>query len=324
MMFLLRLFVLSYFLGFSIHSYCSTEAEHRPLLNYGSFNFTFNGRPIVNISDGAGQNRIEKWHEYASSVIRGFASNIFGRMQGNNWAMASVGVLYETEEGIACSDILPFPHIFTSGEKKALPSPSKEGEKAKLEAIDPILKEHPLYFVTTEFDSPEDKKMDRFIVERMMPFILRNVHAFITPHRSEGKIREAFGAYTGGSGDKNLARNWFTDSEQGILLYLNNHSEELIRRILPEGRRPLAFILNIVTLNDMCGMCYRSVELTKMLNLSEHENPPIFSFVTGLRIYGAGAQNSRSHLVPGGDINLIVGEARSVDSLFVRYAEFGK
>lgn len=301
--------------------YSATESEHAPLLDYETFSFFVDGRPVVNLLGHGGQNRIEAWHEHASETIRTFSASIFGRMKGNNWAMASLSVLYEDKDrNVLCSDIIPFPHVFTSGERKALPSTaSTADERIKLEAVEKILAQYPLYFVTTEFGGSEDEKMHEFILTRMRPFVLENIDFFVTPYRLAEKIIQAFEAYVAGVGDKNLARNWFSDSEQGILIYLEKHSDELMAKVLEDDHRPIALILNITTLNDMCGMCYRSVELTKTLNSTRHGRLPIFSFVVGLRPYGAGENNSRSRLRKTSDAIMLDTTRAVKENVFVKY-----
>jgi hypothetical protein len=185
-----------------------------------------------------------------------------------------------TEE-FALSEIYAIPHIFGSGISTNMPEPGNEDQRVKKTALDSILTDCSLLFSDT------GRHLSDFIHE-IEPFIMSYIPVFVTERRTAGQIRSAFSAWSRVTGDKNLCRNWFTDSEQVILSYVRRH----INRIFDEHLRPsikgkpLFIILNIVTLRDMCGICFRSVYIQSKMKMEvEGFELPLVSFVTGVLPY---------------------------------------
>lgn len=245
-------------------------------IRYPAHTFTVDGR-FVERAD-----TIEQWHNAQAEKVHEFSRNTFGKLQGRNWAIASIATVYQKGEGsFALSDIYTIPHMFGSGISVKTPEPGNEEQHKKKEIFDLILTDFSLFFSDT------GRHVSDFIHE-IEPFIMPYFPIFVTEHRTAEKIHSAFSAWNGGVGDKNLCRNWFTDSEQVILSYVRSHINSIFSAHLNPSinGKPLFIILNIVTLQDMCGICFRSVYIqSKMKLVVEGFELPLMPFVTGVLPY---------------------------------------
>ncbi len=268
------------------------------------------GSPPGGLHSDEGINLITKWHNDSAASINFIASTIFGKMRRNNWARASVCVIYENWGSIFISTIKTFPYSFTSGDVCTLPEfPDGDGD-TPIHRLRNMFERFPPYFASSEFD--EERKP---FIKVLQPFILKNIDHFVSAHRSVEKIISAFGAHDDSGADINTAWNWFAESEQGIMVFLERHIEDLLSDLIPEDSHPIGIILNIVTLNNMCGMCHRTLELKNKLSYKSAELP-LYRFVTGLRAYG----KSRENLT-------VVAESITLNpetGLFVNYSGFGE
>lgn len=250
-------------------------------IRYPNHVFTIDGRPVE------GAEEIERWHaEHAVKVDR-FSKNIFGKLEGRNWAFASLAIVYQKNEGeFSVSDIYTFPHIFGSGVRINMPEPSDDAQRAKQAEAASISRGFELFFADDERPGSVPSERLAHFIQEIEPIVMEHLRLFISPHRSEEKIRGAFSAWRGSAGDKNLCRNWFTDSEQVILSYVRRHSGRIFTEHLEYSikGKPLFLILNIVTLNDMCGICFRSVYIQSKMGSGERPEP-LVSFVTGVFPY---------------------------------------
>lgn len=187
-------------------------------VRYPSHVFTIDECPVENVE------KVDAWHNVCADRLLTFSQNTFGKFEGRNWAFASVSIVYRKADGnFSVSEPYTFPHIFGSGVTVNAPEPSNEEQRVKQAAADEILGGFSLFFADTGRSGakPSDRIAD-FIYE-IEPIIMLNLPLFVTEHRSAEKIQSAFAAWKGGSGDKNLCRNWFTDSEQVILSYMRRH-----------------------------------------------------------------------------------------------------
>ena len=228
-------------------------------VRYVNHLFTVNGQPVQN------GERINDWHIHHGTMVHNFAQNTFGGFAGRNWVFASMSVVREGEDkGTFClGEINMFPYLFGSGTRQIPPVPGDDSQSEKAKIAATIMEG--FNFIFADDERPGGKPSERVghFVAEIEPIILDNINLFIdlrpksegdeTPSRSEEKIRSAFTAWRGGAGDKNLARNWFTDSEQVVLSYVRRHQLDITHKLSSTDKRHLFFILNIATLYDMCG-----------------------------------------------------------------------
>lgn len=243
--------------------------------------FTVNGVSVE------GAEKIEEWHIAYTAKVKGFSENTFGKLEGRNWAFASIAAIYQQDEGVfGVSDIHTLPYIFGSGVRVNMPEPSNADQHVKQTKMTAESVGFNLFFADDE--RPGTKSSDRLahFIQEVETLVIPHISLFVNEYRSEAKIREAFEAWRGGSGDKNLCRNWLTDSEQVVLSYIRRHGNNIIEEHLRPSimGNPVFFLLNIVTLNDMCGICFRSVYIQSKIGVNELSNP-LICFVTGIFPY---------------------------------------
>ena len=250
-------------------------------VRYPVHTFTIDGSSVENVD------QIEGWHNIYAHKLAIFSQNTFGKFEGRNWAFASMSIVYQKTDGnFSVNEPYTFPHIFGSGVTVNVPEPSSEEQLEKQVVANSILGDFSLFFADT--GRPGAKTSDRIadFIHEIEPIVIEHLPLFTIEHRSVEKMQDAFAAWRGGSGDKNLCRNWFTDSEQVILSYMRRN----INYIFEENLRPsidgapLFLLLNIVTLQDMCGICFRSVYIQSKMNAIGLDLL-VMPFVTGILPY---------------------------------------
>lgn len=175
---LLRLFLILLALSSSFLSQAYSSASLTPLqedyyriagIRYSNHLFTVDSHPVE------GTERIEAWHRDHAGKVTNFAKNTFGKLEGRNWAFASVAMVRQQAENVfSLSDIYTIPHIFGSGVRMNMPEPSNAEQRDKQMALASISTGFTPFFA-------DDERPGSKASERLADFI-NEVEALILPH----------------------------------------------------------------------------------------------------------------------------------------------